>query len=138
MWTASKDRPNATTAGAAVQIAAASALALSALTLSALALSALTLTGTADAAPLPAKTTTVTAVSAGDVHASPSDGKPVVSHVVRDNSYKAQCWVEGDPVTVQSVTRANWVKLQLDQGGAGYVNTVYLKGDEHGDVPNHC
>jgi hypothetical protein len=127
MWTASKDRPNATTAGATVLVAAASALALS----------ALALTGTADAAP-PATTTTVTAVSAGDVHAGPSDSKPVVSHVVRDNSYKAQCWAEGDPVTVQGVTRANWVKLQLDQGGAGYVNTVYLKGDEHGNVPNHC
>jgi hypothetical protein len=99
----------------------------------------LALTGTADAAAPPAATTTtVTAVSAGDVHAGPSDGKPVVSHVVRDNSYKAQCWAEGDPVTVQGVTRANWVKLQLDQGGAGYVNTVYLKGDEHGNVPNHC
>ncbi|MDT7584115.1 MAG: hypothetical protein QOE32_1665 [Pseudonocardiales bacterium] len=128
MWTASKDRPNATTAGATVLVAAASALALS----------ALALTGTADAAPPAATTTTVTAVSAGDVHAGPSDGKPVVSHVVRDNSYKAQCWADGDPVTVQGVTRANWVKLQLDQGGAGYVNTVYLKGDEHGDVPNHC
>ncbi|MDT7565517.1 MAG: hypothetical protein QOG76_4141 [Pseudonocardiales bacterium] len=132
MWTASKDRPNATTAGATVLVAAASALALSGL-----ALSGLALTGTADAAP-PATTTTVTAVSAGDVHAGPSDSKPVVSHVVRDNSYKAQCWADGDPVTVQGVTRANWVKLQLDQGGAGYVNTVYLKGDEHGDVPNHC
>ena len=132
MWTASKDRPNATAAGATVLVAAASALALSGL-----ALSGLALTGTADAAP-PATTTTVTAVSAGDVHAGPSDGKPVVSHVVRDNSYKAQCWADGDPVTVQGVTRANWVKLQLDQGGAGYVNTVYLKGDEHGDVPNHC
>jgi uncharacterized protein YraI len=132
MWTASKDRPNATTAGATVLVAAA-------LALSGLALSGLALTGTADAAP-PATTTTttVTAVSAGDVHAGPSDGKPVVSHVVRDNSYKAQCWADGDPVTVQGVTRANWVKLQLDQGGAGYVNTVYLKGDEHGDVPNHC
>jgi hypothetical protein len=127
MWTASKDRPNATTAGATVLVAAASALALS----------GLALTGTADAAP-PATTTTVIAVSAGDVHAGPSDSKPVVSHVVRDNSYKAQCWADGDPVTVQGVTRANWVKLQLDQGGAGYVNTVYLKGDEHGDVPNHC
>ena len=130
MWTASKDRPNATAAGVTVLVAAASAL-------SGLALSGLALTGTADAAP-PATTTTVTAVSAGDVHAGPSDGKPVVSHVVRDNSYKAQCWADGDPVTVQGVTRANWVKLQLDQGGAGYVNTVYLKGDEHGDVPNHC
>jgi uncharacterized protein YraI len=129
MWTASKDRPNATTAGATVLVAAASALTLS----------GLALTGTADAAAPPAATTTtVTAVSAGDVHAGPSDGKPVVSHVVRDNSYKAQCWAEGDPVTVQGVTRANWVKLQLDQGGAGYVNTVYLKGDEHGNVPNHC
>jgi hypothetical protein len=126
MWTASKDRPNATTAGAAALIVAA------------LALSVLALTGTADAAPPATTTTTVTAVSAGDVHAGPSDGKPVVSHVVRDNSYKAQCWAEGDPVTVQGVTRANWVKLQLDQGGSGYVNTVYLKGDEHGNVPNHC
>jgi hypothetical protein len=113
-------------------------LVASALALSGLALSGLALTGTADAAPPAATTTTVTAVSAGDVHAGPSDGKPVVSHVVRDNSYKAQCWAEGDPVTVQGVTRANWVKLQLDQGGAGYVNTVYLKGDEHGGVPNHC
>jgi hypothetical protein len=124
MWTTGKNRPDATTAGAAV--------------LTALALTALAPAGTADAAPPPARTTTVTAVSAGDVHAGPSDARPVVSHVVRDNSYKAQCWAEGDPVTVQNVTRANWVKLQLDQGGAGYVNTVYLKGDEHGNVPNHC
>jgi len=80
----------------------------------------------------------VVAVTAGDVHTGPSSTDRVVSHVVRNNSYPAQCWIEGDPVNFQGVSRRNWVRLQLVRGGTGYVNAIYLKGNDRGNVTYHC
>ena len=41
-------------------------------------------------------------------------------------------------MTVKGKSRSTWVKLQLKSGGEGYVNAIYLKGDEHGNVTNQC
>src|SRR5882757_5841636 len=92
--------------------------------------------------PLPATTpygpTSVVAVTAGDVHTGPSAADRVVSRIVRNNSYPAECWIEGDSVTFQGVSRRNWVRLQLVRGGTGYVNAIYLKGNDRGNVTYHC
>jgi len=97
----------------------------------------------AEPEPLPATTpsgttTSVVAVTAGDVHTGPKSSDRVVSHVVRNNSYPAECWIEGDPVTFQGVSRRNWVRLPLVHGGTGYVNAIYLKGNDRGNVTSHC
>ena len=92
--------------------------------------------------PLPAATpygrASVVAVTVGNVHTGPSSNDRVVSHVVRNNSYPAECWIEGDPVTFQGVSRRNWVRLQLVRGGTGYVNAIYLKGNDRGNITYHC
>ncbi|HTF50238.1 MAG TPA: SH3 domain-containing protein [Pseudonocardia sp.] len=92
--------------------------------------------------PLPATTpygsSSVVAVTAGNVHTGPSSNDRVVSHVVRNNSYPAECWIEGDPVVFQGVSRRNWVRLQLVRGGTGYVNAIYLKGNDRANVTYHC
>jgi hypothetical protein len=80
----------------------------------------------------------VTAASRADVHAGPNNGEAVVSHVAPNVSYPAECWEEGGAVTVKGKSRNTWVKLQLKSGGEGYVNAIYLKGDEHGNVTNQC
>jgi hypothetical protein len=96
----------------------------------------------AEPEPLPATTpsgpASVVAVTAGDVHTGPRSSDRVVSHVVRNNSYPAECWIEGDPVIFQGVSRRNWVRLQLVRGGTGYVNAIYLKGNDRGNVTDHC
>jgi hypothetical protein len=85
-----------------------------------------------------ASTTRVTAASRADVHAGPNNAEAVVSHVAPNVSYPAECWEEGGAVTVKGKSRNSWVKLQLKSGGEGYVNAIYLKGDEHGNVTNQC
>jgi hypothetical protein len=101
----------------------------------------------AEPEPLPATTpsgpagvaaASVVAVTAGDVRTGPHSSDRVVSHVVRNNSYPAECWMEGDPVIFQGVSRRNWVRLQLVRGGTGYVNAIYLKGNDRGNVTDHC
>jgi len=82
--------------------------------------------------------TRVTAASRADVHAGPNNAEAVLSHVSPNVSYPAECWEEGGTVTVKGKTRNAWVKLQLKSGGEGYVNAIYLKGDEHGNVTNPC
>lgn len=82
--------------------------------------------------------TQVTAASRADVHAGPNNDEAVLSHVAPNVSYPAECWEEGGEVTVRGKTRTTWVKLQLKSGGEGYVNAIYLKGDEHGNVSTQC
>lgn len=85
-----------------------------------------------------ASTTRVTAASRADVHAGPNNGEAVLSHISPNVSYPAECWEEGGAVTVKGKSRGTWVKLRLKSGGEGYVNAIYLKGDEHGNVSNQC
>lgn len=82
--------------------------------------------------------TRVTAASRADVHAGPNNNEAVLSHVAPNVSYPAECWEEGGAVTVKGKSRNTWVKLQLKSGGEGYVNAIYLKGDEHGNVTTPC
>lgn len=99
------------------------------------------LTGTAEAAPAPPPgtvTTQVTAMHPADAHIRPNGDSPVVARLVRGRAYRAECWTEGDPINMRGVTRRFWVRLRLDRGEAGYVNAIYLVGDEHADVPTRC
>ncbi|MEV0844313.1 SH3 domain-containing protein [Streptomyces sp. NPDC049954] len=82
--------------------------------------------------------TSVTAWTYGNVHAGPAKGERVVSHVNANYSYDALCWLEGDLVTDKGISNRNWVRLQLNSGGIGYVSAIYLKGNDKGNVPNHC
>lgn len=82
--------------------------------------------------------TNVTAWAHGDVHAGPANGERVVSYVNANFSYNAECWQEGDLVNDHGISNRNWVKLRLNSGGEGWVSAVYLKGDDKGNVPNHC
>ncbi|WP_037868664.1 SH3 domain-containing protein [Streptomyces sp. SPB074] len=82
--------------------------------------------------------TTVVAWTHGNVHAGPAQGERVVSYVNANYSYTGLCWLEGDLVSDHGISNRNWVRLQLNSGGIGYVSAVYLKGDDKGNVPNHC
>lgn len=82
--------------------------------------------------------TAVVAWTHGDVHAGPALGERVVSFVNAGFSYTAECWLEGDLVNDQGISNRNWVRLKLNSGGVGYVSAIYLKGDDKGNVPNHC
>ncbi|MZD06374.1 SH3 domain-containing protein [Streptomyces sp. SID5785] len=82
--------------------------------------------------------TAVTAWAHGNVHAGPAKGERVVSYVNAGYSYNAQCWLEGDLVNDHGISNRNWVRLKLNSGGIGYVSAIYLKGNDKGNVPNHC
>lgn len=82
--------------------------------------------------------TPVTAWAHGEVHAGPAMGERVVSVVNANYSYNAECWVEGDLVNAQGISNRNWVKLRLNSGGEGFVSAIFLKGNDKGNVPNHC
>ncbi|MCX3061206.1 SH3 domain-containing protein [Streptomyces beihaiensis] len=83
--------------------------------------------------------TMVVAWAHGNVHADgPAVSERVVSYVNPGYSYTAQCWLEGDLVTDLGITNRNWVRLKLNSGGIGYVSAIYLKGNDKGNVPNHC
>jgi hypothetical protein len=99
------------------------------------------LTGTAEAAPAPPPdtvTTQVTAMHPADVHTRPNGDAPVVARIVPGRAYRAECWTEGEPITMRGVTRRVWIRLRLDRGEPGYVNAIYLIGDEHAGVPTRC
>ncbi|NEB76492.1 SH3 domain-containing protein [Streptomyces sp. SID14478] len=82
--------------------------------------------------------TAVVAWTHGDVHAGPARGERVVSFVNPNYSYTGECWLEGDLVNDHGISNRNWVRLKLNSGGTGYVSAVYLKGNDKGNVPNHC
>ncbi|RII09411.1 hypothetical protein DSC45_31535 [Streptomyces sp. YIM 130001] len=82
--------------------------------------------------------TAVVAWTHGKVHAGPALGERVVSHVNNGYSYNGQCWLEGDLVNDKGISNRNWVRLKLNSGGIGYVSAIYLKGNDKGNVPNHC
>ncbi|MEU2961134.1 SH3 domain-containing protein [Streptomyces albidoflavus] len=82
--------------------------------------------------------TAVVAWTHGKVHAGPALRERVVSHVNNGYSYTGLCWLEGDLVNDKGISNRNWVRLQLNSGGIGYVSAVYLKGNDRGNVPNHC
>ncbi|MFF7143977.1 SH3 domain-containing protein [Streptomyces nodosus] len=82
--------------------------------------------------------TMVVAWTHADVHAGPARGERVVSYVNANYSYTGLCWLEGDLVNDKGISNRNWVRLQLSSGGIGYVSAVYLKGNDKGNVRNHC
>jgi hypothetical protein len=50
----------------------------------------------------------------------------------------AKCWTNGDLVKDRGISNPNWVRLKLPSGVTGYVPAVYLKGNDKGNVANHC
>jgi hypothetical protein len=99
------------------------------------------LAGTAGATPAPPPgiaTTQVTAMHPADAHARSNGDSPVVARLVPGRAYRAECWTEGEPINVRGVTRRLWIRLRLDRGEPGYVNAIYLNGDEHAGVPTRC
>ncbi|MCN9243388.1 SH3 domain-containing protein [Streptomyces sp. RY43-2] len=82
--------------------------------------------------------TMVVAWKHANVHAGPAVGERNVSFVNPNQSYTGLCWLEGDLVTDGGISNRNWVRLQLNSGGIGYVSAIYLKGNDKGNVPNHC
>ncbi|MEC4020356.1 SH3 domain-containing protein [Streptomyces sp. H27-D2] len=82
--------------------------------------------------------TMVVAWTHGSVKAGPANGEREVSVVNKDYSYTGECWLEGDLVRDHGISNRNWVRLKLNSGGTGYVSAIYLKGNDKGNVPNHC
>ncbi|MGW3497343.1 SH3 domain-containing protein [Streptomyces sp. NPDC001020] len=97
------------------------------------------LVGTGMLAATPALASTmVVAWKHANVYAGPARGERVVSFVNNGFSYDGECWLEGDLVNDGGISNRNWVRLKLNSGGTGYVSAVYLKGNDKGNVPNHC
>ena len=82
--------------------------------------------------------TDVIAFAHSGIHAVPALGGRVVGSVNSGQHYTGQCWIKGDLVNDHGISNPNWVKLKLLSGGTGYVPAVYLKGNDKGNVANHC
>lgn len=51
----------------------------------------------------------------------------------------AACWSTGQTISAHGYTNNVWIRL-YNPGGSRteWVSAVYLVGDSHADVPNHC
>jgi hypothetical protein len=100
---------------------------------------ALTALSTFTAGPAHASTT-VTAWQHAGVWSAPTNESTSVSQVNPGFTYTGLCWLTGKRQTFYNppVTTDHWVRLALNSGGVGYVWGGALKGDENGNVPNHC
>jgi hypothetical protein len=101
------------------------------------AFTALTATAVLGSSPALADTDVI-AFARGAIHATPALGSGVLGHVVPGQHYTGQCWTNGDLVNDHGIANHNWVRLKLANGGTGYVPALYLKGNDKGNVPNHC
>jgi hypothetical protein len=98
-----------------------------------------TLAGTAVLGASPALADTdVVSFDSGAIHATPALGGRVVGSVIPGHHYTGQCWTTGDLVNDHGTSNRNWVRLKLSNGGTGYVSALHLKGNDKGNVPNHC
>ncbi|MFD4577114.1 M23 family metallopeptidase [Streptomyces sp. NPDC058417] len=82
--------------------------------------------------------TTVTAWAQANVRACASTSCDDKSDVYPGQTYTAVCWTKGELITDSGYTNDNWVMLRLNAGGFGYVNAIYLKGDDKGNVSVRC
>ncbi|MGH3570505.1 MAG: hypothetical protein ACRDUW_01540 [Pseudonocardiaceae bacterium] len=82
--------------------------------------------------------TDVVSFDSGAIHATPALGGRVVGHVIPGQHYTGQCWTTGDLVNDHGMSNRNWIRLTLSSGGTGYVSALHLKGNDKGNVPNHC
>jgi hypothetical protein len=89
------------------------------------------------AEPLASGPYTVTAYQRANVRRGPRLSEPIVSFVVANESYGANCWTNRDTTTIHDngVTNDIWIQLPLNAGGVGYVSAVYLRGDERANLP---
>lgn len=80
----------------------------------------------------------VVAFAHGGIHATPALAGRVIGAVDPGHHYTGQCWTNGDLVKDHGISNPNWVRLKLASGATGYVPALYLKGNDKGNVPNHC
>ncbi len=106
------------------------------------AMAALTAFGTLGVVPAQAApdSSTVTAWQHAGVWSAPTNESTQVSQVNAGYTYTGLCWTTGKKQTFYNppVTTDHWVRLALNSGGTGYVWGGALKGNENGNVPNHC
>ncbi|MGH3843239.1 MAG: hypothetical protein ACRDS0_17605 [Pseudonocardiaceae bacterium] len=98
-----------------------------------------TLVGTAVGGASPAVADTdVVSFEGGAIHATPAVGGRVVGHLIPGHHYTGHCWTTGDLVNDHGMANRKWVRLTLSGGGTGYVSALHLKGNDQGNVANHC
>jgi hypothetical protein len=97
------------------------------------------LAGTAVLGASPARADTdVVPFAHARIHAAPALGGRVVGSVDPGHHFIGQCWTNGDLVKDRGISNPNWVRLKLPSGVTGFVPAVYLKGNDKGNVANHC
>ncbi|MFI5812301.1 MULTISPECIES: hypothetical protein [unclassified Streptomyces] len=81
-------------------------------------------------------TYTVTARTDTSVYAGPSTSYPRRGSLRAGHTYPADCWLMGDVVAGNGGTSGVWIHVLGDKGtGAGFVNVVFLQGDDHAGLP---
>jgi hypothetical protein len=74
---------------------------------------------------------------AADIHAEESTDSPVLGRVEAKKKYDATCWVVGERVNSDGYSTDRWVEV-ADGDVVGFVNGVFLKGNETGGVTQQC
>ena len=83
-----------------------------------------------------AKTYTVTAWGGRTaVRSQPTNQSSVISSVIGDYSYTAECWLRAQTVYYRGYENDVWVRLRLNSGGTGWVTAITLTGDYKAGLP---
>ncbi|MER5410780.1 hypothetical protein [Streptomyces sp. NPDC002769] len=81
-------------------------------------------------------TYTVTARTTTYVYAGPGLSYPRRGSLRVGQSYRADCWLISDVVAGNGQSSGVWIHLLGDQDvGPGFVNAVFLQGDDHAGLP---
>ncbi|MFD8424078.1 SH3 domain-containing protein [Streptomyces sp. NPDC059466] len=81
-------------------------------------------------------TYTVTARTDTYVYAGPGLSYPRQGSLRAGRTYRADCWLMGDVVSGDGRSSGVWVHLLGDKDiGAGFVDVVFLQGDDHAGLP---
>ncbi|WP_405827680.1 hypothetical protein [Streptomyces sp. NBC_01176] len=81
-------------------------------------------------------TYTVTARTTTYVYAGPSLSYPRRGSLRVGQSYRADCWLMSDVVAGNGQSSGVWIHVLGDQDvGPGFVNVVFLQGDDHAGLP---
>lgn len=85
---------------------------------------------------VPSDTYTVTARTDTYVYAGPSTSYPRRGLLRAGHAYPADCWLMGDVVAGDGGTSGVWIHVLGDKDtGAGFVDVVFLQGDDHAGLP---
>lgn len=78
----------------------------------------------------------VTARTDTYVHTGPSTSYPRAGSLRAGHTYLADCWLIGDVVAGNGHTSGVWIHVLGDRDiGAGFVDVVFLQGDDHAGLP---